>query len=50
MNFDLSDDQRTIKSTAREFLSARYPLEQINQAAEDSSRGITLKPILRLPH
>ncbi|MCA8218089.1 NAD(P)-dependent alcohol dehydrogenase [Burkholderia cepacia] len=27
-----------------------YPLEQINQAAEDSSSGITLKPILRLPH
>ncbi|MDA5339169.1 NAD(P)-dependent alcohol dehydrogenase, partial [Stenotrophomonas maltophilia] len=24
-----------------------YPLEQINQAAEDSTRGITLKPILR---
>ncbi|MCA3785625.1 MAG: NAD(P)-dependent alcohol dehydrogenase, partial [Burkholderia sp.] len=27
-----------------------YPLEQINQAAEDSSKGLTLKPILRLPH
>ncbi|ACB68739.1 Alcohol dehydrogenase zinc-binding domain protein [Burkholderia ambifaria MC40-6] len=27
-----------------------YPLEQINQAAADSSSGITLKPILRLPH
>ena len=26
MNFDLSDDQRTIKRTAREFLAARYPL------------------------
>lgn len=26
-----------------------YPLEQINQAAEDSSRGITLKPILTIP-
>ncbi|MNT29910.1 Aryl-alcohol dehydrogenase [compost metagenome] len=25
-----------------------YPLEQINQAAEDSTRGITLKPILRI--
>lgn len=25
-----------------------YPLEQINQAAEDSSKGITLKPILRI--
>ncbi|HDR9095739.1 TPA: NAD(P)-dependent alcohol dehydrogenase [Burkholderia vietnamiensis] len=27
-----------------------YSLEQINQAAEDSSSGITLKPILRLSH
>ncbi|MCF7695829.1 NAD(P)-dependent alcohol dehydrogenase [Mycetohabitans sp. B2] len=25
-----------------------YPLEQINQAAEDSIKGITLKPILRM--
>jgi aryl-alcohol dehydrogenase len=24
-----------------------YPLEQINEAAEDSTRGVTLKPILR---
>lgn len=27
-----------------------YPLEQINQATEDSTSGITLKPVLRLPH
>jgi aryl-alcohol dehydrogenase len=26
-----------------------YPLEQINQAAEDSARGVTLKAILRMP-
>lgn len=25
-----------------------YPLDQINQAAEDSTKGITLKPILRI--
>ena len=25
-----------------------YPLDQINQAAEDSTRGITLKPILTI--
>ena len=30
MNFDLSEDQRTIKSTAREFLAARYPLVLIS--------------------
>ncbi|MCA8028952.1 NAD(P)-dependent alcohol dehydrogenase [Burkholderia cepacia] len=27
-----------------------YPLEEINQAAEDSVRGATLKPILRFAH
>ncbi|NYH14953.1 zinc-binding dehydrogenase [Paraburkholderia bryophila] len=27
-----------------------YPLDQINQAAEDSSSGVTLKPILRFAH
>lgn len=26
-----------------------YPLEQINQAAEDSARGVTLKAVLRMP-
>jgi aryl-alcohol dehydrogenase len=25
-----------------------YPLDQINQAAEDSEKGITIKPIVRL--
>ncbi|WP_310633298.1 NAD(P)-dependent alcohol dehydrogenase [Paraburkholderia sp.] len=27
-----------------------YPVEQINEAAEDSTRGVTLKPILRFAH
>ncbi|CAG9210970.1 Aryl-alcohol dehydrogenase [Paraburkholderia tropica] len=27
-----------------------YPVEQINEAAEDSTRGVTLKPILRFSH
>ena len=27
-----------------------YELDQINQAAEDSEKGITLKPVLRMPH
>jgi alkylation response protein AidB-like acyl-CoA dehydrogenase len=33
MNFELSDDQRTIKATAREFLAARYPLEVVRRLA-----------------
>ena len=41
MNFDLSDDQRTIKSTAREFLTARYPLAEVRRLAFDDERGWT---------
>jgi alkylation response protein AidB-like acyl-CoA dehydrogenase len=41
MNFDLSDDQRTIKSTAREFLSARYPLSEVRRLALEDERGFT---------
>jgi alkylation response protein AidB-like acyl-CoA dehydrogenase len=41
MNFDLSDDQRTIKSTAREFLAARYPLAEVRRLALDDEQGWT---------
>jgi alkylation response protein AidB-like acyl-CoA dehydrogenase len=41
MNFDLSEDQRTIKSTAREFLSARYPLAEVRRLALEDERGFT---------
>jgi alkylation response protein AidB-like acyl-CoA dehydrogenase len=41
MNFDLSDDQREIKRTAREFLSARYPLSEVRRLAFDEERGFT---------
>jgi alkylation response protein AidB-like acyl-CoA dehydrogenase len=33
MNFELSEDQRTIKSTAREFLADRYPLDVVRRLA-----------------
>jgi alkylation response protein AidB-like acyl-CoA dehydrogenase len=35
MNFDLTQDQRDIKRTAREFLAARYPLEKVRRIAFD---------------
>jgi alkylation response protein AidB-like acyl-CoA dehydrogenase len=35
MNFDLTDDQREIRRTAREFLAARYPLETVRAVALD---------------
>ena len=41
MNFDLTEDQRTIKSTAREFLSARYPLAEVRRLALEEERGFT---------
>jgi alkylation response protein AidB-like acyl-CoA dehydrogenase len=34
MNFDYSDDQRAIKSTAREFLASRFKLEKVRELAE----------------
>jgi alkylation response protein AidB-like acyl-CoA dehydrogenase len=40
MNFDFTDDQRAIKRTARDFLSARYPAATVRALAEDD-RGFT---------
>jgi alkylation response protein AidB-like acyl-CoA dehydrogenase len=34
MNFDFTDDQRSIKSTAKEFLAARYKPEKLRELAE----------------
>jgi alkylation response protein AidB-like acyl-CoA dehydrogenase len=34
MNFDFSDDQRTIKATAHELLASRSPFERVREAAE----------------
>jgi alkylation response protein AidB-like acyl-CoA dehydrogenase len=41
MNFDPSDDQRTIKSTARELLAARFPLAEVRRLALEDERGWT---------
>jgi alkylation response protein AidB-like acyl-CoA dehydrogenase len=41
MNFDLSEDQRTIKSTAREFLAARYPAAEVRRLALEEERAFT---------
>jgi alkylation response protein AidB-like acyl-CoA dehydrogenase len=41
MNFDLSEDQAFIKSTAREFLAARYKLEEVRRLALEEERGFT---------
>jgi alkylation response protein AidB-like acyl-CoA dehydrogenase len=41
MNFDLTDDQRLIQRTARDFLAASYPPEEIRRLAYDTPRGFT---------
>src|SRR3954469_13716207 len=34
MNFDFTDDQQAIKSTARDFLASRFKLDKVRQLAE----------------
>jgi len=41
MNFELSDDQRDIKRTEREFLAARYPWDEVRRLALEEERGFT---------
>jgi alkylation response protein AidB-like acyl-CoA dehydrogenase len=41
VNFDLSEDQQDIKRTAREFLAARYKLEEVRRLATEEERGFT---------
>ena len=40
MNFGFNDEQQAIKRTARDFLGARYSLEEVRRLAEDE-RGFT---------
>jgi len=41
VNFELTDDQRAIQSTAKEFLAARYKPEEIRRLALEDERGFT---------
>ena len=41
MNFDLTDDQREIQRTAREFLAARYPPRRSAGSRSTDERGFT---------
>jgi alkylation response protein AidB-like acyl-CoA dehydrogenase len=41
MNFDLTDDQRSIQRTARDFLAAGYPSEEVRRLAYDTRRGFS---------
>lgn len=48
MNFDLTDDQREIKRTAREFLAARYPIARVREIALDGAADSTWDEIVEL--
>ena len=41
MNFDLTEDQGTIRATARELLAARFPLAEVRRLAFEDDRGWT---------
>ncbi len=41
MNFDLTDDQRAIQRTARDFLAAAYPPAEVRRLAYETDRGFT---------
>jgi alkylation response protein AidB-like acyl-CoA dehydrogenase len=41
MNFELTDDQRAIQRTARDFLAAGYKPEEIRRLAYETERGFT---------
>jgi alkylation response protein AidB-like acyl-CoA dehydrogenase len=41
MNFDLTDDQRSIQRTARDFLASAYPAAEVRRLAYESERGFT---------
>ena len=39
MNFELTDDQRLIQRTARDFLASSYPAAEVRRLAYDTERG-----------
>jgi alkylation response protein AidB-like acyl-CoA dehydrogenase len=41
MNFELTDDQRAIQRTAREFLADAYPPAEVRRLAYETDRGFT---------
>jgi alkylation response protein AidB-like acyl-CoA dehydrogenase len=41
MNFELTDDQRAIQRTARDFLADAYPAAEVRRLAYESERGFT---------
>jgi alkylation response protein AidB-like acyl-CoA dehydrogenase len=41
MNFELTDDQRSIQRTARDFLASAYPPAEVRRLAYETERGFS---------
>lgn len=48
MNFDLTEDQREIQRTAREWLASRYPIARVREIALDGGTDATWDEIVEL--
>ena len=48
MNFDLTEDQREIKRTARDWLAARYPIARVREIALDGAADDTWDEVVEL--
>lgn len=48
MNFELTEDQREIKRTAREWLASRYPIARVREVALDGGADSTWDEIVEL--
>ena len=48
MNFDLTEDQREIKRTARDWLAARYPIARVREIALDGAADDTWDEVAEL--
>ena len=48
MNFDLTEDQREIKRTARDWLAARYPIARVREIALDGAADDTWEEVTEL--
>src|SRR6476620_7615466 len=48
MNFDLTEDQREIKRTARDWLVARYPIARVREIALDGGADDTWDEVVEL--
>ena len=47
MNFELSEDQRLLRDSVRDFLAAELPLEASRRIMEHEPRGFDVPPVTK---